>query len=177
MRRPGFTLLEVVIVTLFITLCVWGGRAGYRWYVRSGHADEARLVLEKMSKAQRKYQANHDGATGAFLGCSEGRLQAFPREIPAEGAEVKELPACFKELYSEPFPSPFFFRIAVYAGFNEPPPATELEGSALKPFFFERGQPWFLIVAFADQDGDGEFSRLEVASWDDSGVVETDRTE
>lgn len=173
MRRPGFTLIEVVIVTLFITFCVWTGRWGYSWYVRSSRADAAEGFVQHLAEAERAYLSKH----GRFLGIHEARLDAYPGPIPAEGAVIDKLPAEFLELGSIEAPeSPFFFRVAVFAGAQDAPTAELLKDSALVPFPVTK-EPWFYLVAFADQDGDGEFSKLEASSWDENGVVQTARTE
>jgi hypothetical protein len=173
MRRPGFTVVEVVIVTLFITFCVYTGRWGYSWYVRSSHADAAQSFVKQLSDAERAYFAKH----GRFIGIHETRLDAYPSSIPADGFVISKLPEEFSELGTLELPSsPFFFRVAVLAGSQEEPSADLLKDSALAPFPVA-SQPWFYIVAFADQNGDGEFSKLEASSWDDNGVVQTARTE
>lgn len=173
MRRPGFTLVEVVIVTLFITFCVWTGRWGYSWYVRSSRANAAEAFVQQLAEAQRAYLAK----SGRFWGIHEDRPQAFPGSIPAEGVVIEKLPAEFLELGGLTAPeAPFFFRVAVLAGEKAPPKTELLKDSALAPFPVTKG-PWFYIVAFADQDGDGEFSKVEASSWDDNGVVQTARTE
>jgi type II secretory pathway pseudopilin PulG len=173
MRRPGFTLVEVVIVTLFITLCVWTGRRGYSWYVRSSRADAAETFVQQVAAAQRAYLSK----SARFVGIHKGRLDAYPGPIPTEGAVIDKLPAGFLELEGVEVPeSPFFFRVAVLAGEQDAPSAELLKDSALVPFPVTK-KPWFYIVAFADQDGDGEFSKLEASSWDDNGVVQTARTE
>jgi hypothetical protein len=173
MRRPGFTVVEVVIVTLFITFCVYTGRWGYSWYVRSSHADAAESFVQQLADAERAYAAK----SGSFLNIHGARLDAYPDSIPTEGFVIDKLPEKFSELGKlEAPPSPFFFRVAVLAGWQEAPSAELLKDSALVPFPADK-QPWFYIVAFADQDGDGEFSKLEASSWDDNGVVQTARTE
>jgi type II secretory pathway pseudopilin PulG len=173
MRRPGFTLVEVVIVTLFITFCSWTGRWGYRWYVRSSRADAAETFVQQLAQAERTYLTKH----GRFLGFHEARTDAFPGPIPAEGAVIDKLPVEFSALGALEAPeSPFFFRVAVFAGAQDRPSAELLADSALEPFPVAM-EPWFYIVAYADQDGDGEFSKLEASSWDDNGVVQTARTE
>jgi hypothetical protein len=172
MRRPGFTIIEVVIVTLFITFCYYTGTWGYNWYVRSSHASAAEAFIAQLITAQEAYQKKR----GSYLPIHTAKLDAYPKEMPAEGAVIEALPKEFLELGVTKPESPFFFRVAVLAGMNEPPSAELLKDSALEEFN-GKGGPWFYIVAFADQDGDGELSKLEASSWDKSGVVTTARTE
>lgn len=165
MRRPGFTLVETLIVIVFISLSIWGGRWLYDWYVRSQRADEAKAFVEKLVAAQWRYFKIH----GRFLPLADTQKEAYFLRL-------------LTELEVEPPPSPFFFRVVVLAGANDPPSQEEMifEESSLPPFPAPKGpgssSPWFYIVAFVDQDGDGEFSRIEASSWS-GAVVEHQRTE
>jgi type II secretory pathway pseudopilin PulG len=169
MRRPGFTLVEVVIVTLFITVCVWTGRWGYSWYIRSSRADTAVAFVQQLAEAEKAY----------FKQGNYAKIQTFPGPIPTEGVVIDQLPAELLELGIKEAPkSPFFFRFTIHAGkAGDAPPTELLKDSALVPFPVVKKAPWFYIVAFADQDGDGKLSKLEASSWDDNGVVQTARTE
>jgi type II secretory pathway pseudopilin PulG len=174
MRRPGFTVVEVVIVTLFVTFCYYAGTWSYDWYTRSSRASTAEAFLQALADAQQDYKKK----TGRYLSLHGSKLDAYPKEVPAEGFTIESLPKEFEVLGKIAAPeSPFFFRVAVLAGVNDASFDEMLQGSALDRSKYYGSDPWFYIVAFADQDGDGEFSKIEIASWDDNGVVSTARTE
>lgn len=177
MRRNGFTVVEVVIVTLFLTLVIWGGRAGYAWYVHSSRADTAEELVTQLQQAQHRFFQTH----GRYLALSESESGAVPSAIPEEGARFgPETADFFSQLGVTPPSEEVFFRIAVLAGAEQPLPANGWLSEEQKLSFplntWSAPQPWFYIVAFADQDGDGKNALIEAASWAPE-IVQTDRTE
>lgn len=168
----GFTLIEVltvvVVVGVLATLAVYGVRK----YVFASKSSEAMTMITSIKANQEAFKDE----TFAYLPVSGG---SFPRLYPSEA------PGRFKSAWSNPTHpdfarwqqlgvdanGPVAFGYAVTAGATGAPPPTLTTQQNLN-YPVAPTEPWYVVVAQADHNGDGVRSLFVSSSFTREVYVE-----
>lgn len=190
-REYGFTLVELLVVIAMVGVLATIGLVGYQKYVSSAGASEATAVIQSIRAAEELYRAE----TLVYLGCSgcggtgcapgAGNLNTFYPQLNGKPDTKKwhwvqpNHPdfACW-QLLNVMTDHGVRFGYAVVAG----SPDVALPATALStlPAWPKATEPWYVIQAAGDRDGDSRYALFVGASFafgDGSGVYSENDTE
>ncbi|MEZ4307986.1 MAG: prepilin-type N-terminal cleavage/methylation domain-containing protein [Polyangiaceae bacterium] len=188
-RRPpsstrGFTLVELLVVVAMVGILSALAIVGYRKWVASAGTSEAMAMMQLIRHGETQYKAD----TLEYLGCSgcgasgcapgNGSLTAYyPMATPSSTKYTWVQTAhadyqCWRKLNVQS-DGALRFGYAVVAGgaadtIIQPSGFTNL-GSLAQPT-----EPWFVIQAAGDRDGDGQQALLAATSWSNEIYIEND---
>lgn len=172
-REAGFTLSELLAVVAIVGILAVLGVAGFRDHVYSSKSVEAYAMIQSIRAAQERWRAE----TLGYLDVSRASGQYYPID------DVKELgkqrytwqqaasthPDADKwKVLNPTVTGPVMFGYKVFAGApgTTPNPIPDLR---TKPTFGVSEEPWYIIEAVADADGDGD--RAAYAATSINGTV------
>lgn len=187
----GFTLVELLTVISMIGILATLGVVTYRRYATSAASTEATTIIQSIRASEEAYHAE----TMRYLGCSGcGAAGCAPGagSLTAYYPQLTGVPDTKKWAWSQPAHPDFAcwrllnvttdagvrFGYSVVAGnAGAVPPATSLVSP---PAWGPTPEPWYVIQAAADRDGNSKFAVLVGASFtfgDGSGVYSENLTE
>ena len=161
-RAQGFTLIEAMIVVVLVGVISAIAVVGLQHWIRYSHLGEAQTIVANIRMAEESYYSEN----GAYLCVSDG--------LGPGHTYPSQHPGAFKTAWGGPCgwcrntttnqwiglgvnpTAPVMFGYAVIAA-PETPPASELvNGKTLDlSNLAANGQPWYLVEATANYNGDG----------------------
>lgn len=190
MRRPspaserGFTLVELLVVVAMVGILAALGVVGYRKYVASAGTSEAMAMMQLIRHAETERKLDsmlYLGCSGCgAAGCAQGAgsLSAFyPMTTPNDKKYTWEQAGhpdyeCWR-LLNVRTDGGVRFGYAVVAG-GPSDPVIQPVGFASLGALGQPNEPWFVIQARGDRDGDSVFAQLVANSWANEVYVEQD---
>jgi type IV pilus assembly protein PilA len=158
----AFTLIELLAVVAMIGILAALALVGYRRYLHASHSGEAKEIIGQIHVAEASYKSE----TLGYLSCSGSLTDWYPNTPNGKKRHwinpVKDPTGCWKML-NVAVDSPTLFGFALVAGApaeKPPDPST-----ARKPNFPPSPtEPWYVIQAAGDQNGDGVHFSFFVSS-------------
>lgn len=166
-RVRGFTLVELMVVVLIMGILAVIGGTLFRRHVQSSKSVEALAMLRSIASAQERYRSEHL----TYLNVSSSLESYYPvgkeelgqvryhweRSSGNDYANWKQL--------APTVPGPVQYGYATVAGLpGTSLPAATISGTAVT-WPTQVVQPWYIIQAEADLDGNGVYSKLLTSSF------------
>lgn len=185
--RRGFTLVELMVVVAMIGVLAAIAIVGYRKYTAAAGTSEALAVIQGIRNAEETYKAE----TLVYLSCSCGGATAagcpgggslsnwYPMTTPGPQKWAWDNPAngdqpCWQAL-NVVTDGPVRFGYSVIADTQGPVVAN---GMLVNPspaiVFPNTAEPWYVIQAGGDRDGDSTLALLFASSFQADVYVEED---
>lgn len=153
-RQRGYTLVELMAVVVIVGVLATIATIGVRKYILSAKSSEALQMIQSIKAAQEAYKAE------TFTYCSVSTTpQDYYPAAPDKNKRTWEQPTDPRYLKWQQLgvstSSPVQFGYATVAGgpADNVPQPTDLKQTL--PFPAPPGQPWYIVVAAGDRDGDG----------------------
>lgn len=171
----GFTLIELLAVVAMIGILSALALVGYRKYLHASHTGEAKDIIGAIHVAE----ANYRGETLGYLSCSATLSNYYPGTpglkkrhwIQPGHGDV----ACWRML-NVTTDSPTRFGFAVVAGSpGVAPPAPDTVNDPVWPN--PTTEPWYVVQAAGDQDGDGVRALFVSSSFAPSEIYSENESE
>ena len=164
MKQRGYTLVELMVVVAMIGVLAALAMVGYRKHMYAAQASEASTMIS----AIRAGEENQRAETLGYLQCSSKLDEYYPHAAPDQSKWNWNNPAhpkfgCWHQLGAKSS-APVRFVYAVVTGLpgETPPP---VPGLASQPTWPVPTEPWYVVHATADLDGDGERSSYVASSF------------
>ena len=167
----GFTLVELLAVVAMVGILAVIGMVGYRKYLRASHSSEAIALLQGIRGGQEQAKAE----TLVYLDCSGGNLSSYyPHAAPDQQKwhwkqDTHPAYACWSQLnVAVDGPVRYVFStVAGATGTTSYPTVPELTTQPTWPN--PAPDPWYIVQAVGDTDGDSAKSMFLASSF--SGEV------
>lgn len=155
-RAQGFTLVELLIVVAMIGVLAALAIMGYRKYLNSAGASEAKAVIQGIRAQEESYRAE----TLTYLKCSSSPTSYYPMATPSSKKWAWNNPGhgdynCWKTLNVQT-DGPVRFGYAVVAGLpgESIPAVSQFANPPTWPN--PTTDPWYVVTAAGDRDDDGK---------------------
>jgi type IV pilus assembly protein PilA len=165
--------VELLIVVAMIGVLAALALMGYRKYMNSAQASEAKAVIQSIRNAEEAYKAE----TLVYLGCSASLTSYYPMAVPNDRKSAWANPgnsdfACWNTL-NVVTDGPVRFGYAVMAGL---PGAVGATPSLSTPVTWPNPatDPWYVVQAAGDRDNNGTFAIFVSASFTGEIMSEND---
>jgi type IV pilus assembly protein PilA len=169
--QRGFTLLELLTVVAIVGILATLGLVAYRRFITSSKSSEAIYMVGAIRAAQESYRAE----TLSYLNVSAGFNDYFPtssvgnKKTGWDAATHKDYTR-WRQLGARP-DGPVYYGYLVGAGAaGAVPPALHL---AHKPTWAATTEPWYVIEAKGDVDGNGTYSWVAGSSFTGEIYIES----
>jgi prepilin-type N-terminal cleavage/methylation domain-containing protein len=162
-QQRAFTLLELLTVVAIVGVLATLGLVSYRRFITSSKSSEAIYMVGAVRAAQESYRAE----TLSYLNVSEGFNNYYPtgdvgNKKTAWDASTNPDHVRWRQLGARP-DSAVYYGYLVGAGVaGAAPPALHL---ANKPTWPTTTEPWYVIEAKGDVDGNGTYSWVAGSSF------------
>lgn len=171
--RRAFTLVELMVVVSIVAVLAVIALVGFRKYMNAAHSSEAVSVIGSIKNAQESYRAE----TLAYLNVSTTLDTFYPRQDPddrkmAWGGTHADL-AKWRQLNVDPG-GPTLYSFATIAGLPNQAVTTGGIKVVNKPTFALPVEPWYLIQAIGDVDGDNDNFYALASSFTTTVYIEKD---
>ncbi len=169
-RRPrralrGFTLVELMVVVMIVSILAIIGVMLFRKYVSSSKSVEALSMIQSIRAAEERWRSENQ----TYLDVSTSMTSWYPMKTPGKmlygwdqssGNDYQKW-----RLLGPTVAGPVQFGYVVKAGppFTTPPKLDITD----PPVWPQMQQPWYVIMAKADADGDGVFAKYAASSLSD----------
>lgn len=163
--RLGFTLVELLAVVVIVGILATVGIALLRKHVFSSKTTEVVAVVQSIRAAQESWRAENHG----YLDVSPTLGTWYPMAAPGRTKWHWDQPAHADhpkwQMLSPTVSGPVQAGYAVKAGAPfTPMPAPDTASKPIWPAAASLNEPWYVIQAMADTDGDGDKSWFVAAS-------------
>ena len=171
-RERAFTLIELLTVVVIVGVLATLGLVAYRKFITSSKTSEAIYMVGSIRAAEESYRAE----TMRYLDVSAGFSKHYPVETPGARKWAWDSPshtdyASWRQLGARA-DSPVYYGYKVAAGLaGATPPALGITSSPTWPATTE---PWYIIEAKGDVDGNGVFSFVTGSSFTGEIYVEAE---
>jgi len=166
-RRPAeqraFTLLELLTVVAIVGILATLGLVSYRRFITSSKSSEAIYMVGAIRASQESYRAE----TLSYLDVSVGFNEYFPtgsvgnKKTGWDASAHKDYTR-WRQLGARPDGAVYYGYLVGAGGAGAVPPALHL---ANKPTWPTTTEPWYVIEAKGDVDGNGTFSWVAGSSF------------
>jgi type IV pilus assembly protein PilA len=174
-RQRAFTLVELLVVVAMIGVLAALAIVGYRRYLNASKSGEAKEIIGQIHVAEASYKAE----TLAYMSCSSSLTSWYPASpngkkhawINPGHADVSSW-----RMLNVTQDSPTYFGFAIVAG---APGATPPQASTKsKPNWPNpTTEPWYVVQAAGDQDGNGVLSYFVSSSFATSEIYVENESE
>jgi type IV pilus assembly protein PilA len=171
-RERGFTLIELLTVVVIVGVLATLELVAYRKFITSSKTSEAIYMVGSIRAAEESYRAE----TMQYLNVSAGFSKPYPSEKPGAFKSAWDNPShsdygSWRQLGARA-DSPVYYGYKVAAGLvGATPPAL---GIANSPTWPTTTEPWYVIEAKGDVDGNGVFSFVTGSSFTGEIYVEAE---
>src|SRR5688572_3641118 len=168
--RRAFTLLELLTVVAIVGILATLGLVSYRRFITSSKSSEAIYMVGAIRAAQESYRAE----TLSYLNVSAGFSDYFPtgtvgsKKTGWDATGHKDYTA-WRQLGARPDGAVYYGYLVGAGAAGAVPPALHL---ANKPTWATTTEPWYVIEAKGDVDGNGTFSWVAGSSFTGEIYVE-----
>jgi prepilin-type N-terminal cleavage/methylation domain-containing protein len=162
-RAPGFTLIEAMTVVLVVGILAVLAGVAYRSWIRTSHIAEAEDMIAHIRASEESFRAENGGYIDVTGGLDLGHL--YPRDPGAfKTAWCAACTFCthpWSALAVAP-QAPVAFGYAVMADntLTTAPPQLTLTSATAPNLAAMQGQPWYIVEAVGDTNGDGRYVRI-----------------
>jgi type IV pilus assembly protein PilA len=161
--QRGFTLLELLTVVAIVGILATLGLVSYRRFITSSKSSEAIYMVGSIRAAQESYRAE----TLTYLNVSAGFNEYFPTGSVGSkktGWDAAAHPdyTRWRQLGARPDGAVYYGYLVAAGVAGAVPPALHL---ANKPTWATTTEPWYVIEAKGDVDGNGTYSWVAGSSF------------
>lgn len=162
----GFTLVELMVVVVIVSILAIIGVMLFRKYVSSSKGVEAVSMIQSIRAAEERWRAENQN----YLDVSSSMTAWYPMKNPGKKLYGWDQPTGndYKkwQLLAPTVAGPVQFGYVVKAGpaFTKPP---KLDISNPPTWSTQLTEPWYVIMAEADANGDGVFAKYAASSLSD----------
>lgn len=164
-RERGFTLVELMVVVVIVSVLAIIGVMLFRKYVSSSKSVEAISMIQSIRAAEERWRSENQN----YLDVSTSMTSWYPMDTPGQKIYAWDQPSGNDyqkwQMLAPTVAGPVQFGYAVKAGppFTTPPKLDITN----PPSWSQMDQPWYVIMAEADADGDGVFAKYAASSLSD----------
>ena len=174
-RQVGFTLVELMVVVVITGILAIIGVSIMRSFAYSSKATEASASIQAIRAAQERWRAE----TLSYLRVSGSMTSWYPNPTPAVAGTItlkyawdnpggNDKPAW--DLLNPSIPGPVQYGYVTWAGApTQLPPAFS---TATQPAWQVPTQPWYVIEAICNANGDGVMAHMAASSFTDELYTE-----
>jgi len=162
-EQRAFTLLELLTVVAIVGVLATLGLVSYRRFITSSKSSEAIYMVGAIRAAQESYRAE----TLSYLDVSAGFNEYFPTGTLGNfktgwDASAHKDYTRWRQLGARPDGAVYYGYLVGAGGAGTAPPALHL---ANKPTWATTTEPWYVIEAKGDVDGNGVYSWVAGSSF------------
>ena len=170
-RARGFTLIEMLTVVAIVGVLATLGLVAYRRFITASKTSEAIYMVGSIRASEESYRAE----TLSYLNVSTGFATYYPKDTVGNFKSAWDNPshadyANWRQLGARS-DGPVYYGYRVAAGTAGQAIPT-LTGLTTPPTFPTPSEPWYLIQARGDVDGNGIYSYVTGSSFTGEIYVE-----
>jgi prepilin-type N-terminal cleavage/methylation domain-containing protein len=162
--RRGFTLIELMVVVLMMGILAAMGISSFRGHLQRTKSAKALAAVRAIAAAQESYRSLH----GVYLDVSATPATFYPTMTPDDTAR-----SFFPDgggdaqwrLLNPTMPGLVTYGFATVAGL--PGDTWPTLSAAVTPVWPTIYEPWYVIQAIGDNDGDGDYHLIIMTSFNE----------